>query len=79
VPRLRRLKVKWFLDSSSEETINLEQAKYCLPLGPPYNLLVIFDGQRINSYEELVQLASQDCYEGKEFLEVVVLRPSGGG
>ncbi len=76
---LSKLKVKWLLESSREETIDLEQAKYHLPFGPPYSLLVILDGQRINSYEELIQSVSQDCYKGKEFIEVVVLRPSGGG
>jgi len=79
VSGLRRLKVKWLLESTSEEVIDLEQAKYRLPFGPPYNLSVIFDGQRVSSYEELVQLASQDRYEDKESLEVVVLRPAGGG
>jgi len=79
VARLPKLKVKWFLESFSEETIDLEQAKYRLPLGPPYALSVMLDGQRINSYEELVQLATQDRYKDNEFLEVVVLTPIGGG
>ena len=77
--RSPKLKVKWFLESFSEETIDLEHAKYRLPLGPPYALSVMLDGQRINSYEELVQLAAQDNYKDREFIEVVVLTTIGGG
>lgn len=76
---LPKLKVKWFLESFSEATIDFEKAKYSLPFGPPYTLSVMLDGQRINSYEEFVQLAAQDCYKEREFLEVVVLTPRGGG
>jgi len=74
-----KLKVKWFLESFKEETIDLEHAKYRLPLGPPHTLSVMLDGQRINSYDELVQIANQEGYKDKEFLEVVVLTPRGGG
>ena len=41
--------------------------------------LVGVDGQLIHSYEELVQLATQDCYKDKELIEVGIYPQAGGG
>lgn len=41
--------------------------------------IVLVEGQRVNSYEDLVRLARQDKYKNREFIEVtVVLYISGG-
>ncbi len=49
----------------------VEQAKYRFRYGD--EVLVFVEGHLVNSYEELVQLASQDDYKDREFLEVVLL------
>ncbi len=76
---LPKLRIKWFLEPYRETTIDFEKAKYSLPFGPPYSLSVIFDGQAINSYDEFVQLATDKHHRDKEFLEVAVIVPVGGG
>lgn len=58
------------------EVCSLEQAQHFL-FDP--GLIVIVEGQATNSYEELVQLASQDHHKDKEFLEVWVYAAAGGG
>jgi len=60
----------------SEEICDLEQARD-FPYGLGYFVMV--GNQVINSYEELVQLAAQDCYKTKEFLEVKLLPSIVGG
>ena len=69
MPKLPKLKVKTFPGYSSEEVRDFEQAKDL----PFLDVLIFVEGQRINSYEEFVQLAAQDSYTDKEFLEVMVL------
>jgi len=76
--KLPKLKVKrtW---NPVEETHDLEQARHLL-FSREADMLVMVEGQTVNSYEELVQLAAQDNYKDKEFLEVVLapLWPGGG-
>jgi len=78
---LPKIKVKWWtLGSPDEETTcSLEQAKEVI-FGNRPAVLVFVEGEMINSYEELVQLARQDRYKGKEVLNValVVADISGG-
>ena len=78
MPKLPKLKVKrtW---NPVEETHDLEQARNLL-FNRGTDMLVIVEGQMVNSYEELVQLAAQDAYKDKESLEVVMtpLWPAGG-
>ncbi len=76
---LPKLKVKWFLEPFRETTINFEEAKYSLPFGPPYSLQIFLNGQFINSYGELLQLATEEQNKDREVLEVVVLTAVGGG
>jgi len=61
---------------SGEEIRDFEQGKY-LPFCD--YVLVLVEGEIINSYEELVQLAAQDCYKDKEFLEVTLMPLVMGG
>ena len=41
--------------------------------------MITLDGKRIQSYEELVELVSQDKYQGQEFVEIVGILPVAGG
>ena len=75
--KLPKLKVKsspWF---PNEEVRDIDEAKH-LFFSFAGTLLWI-DGQVVTSQEELIQLAAQERYQGKEFLEAVVLLPLGGG
>jgi len=74
--RLPKLKIKIIPGNPEGEVRELEQAKD-LPF-PDFPIFA--EGQRINSYEELVQIATQDNYKDKEFLEVVMtpVLPAGG-
>jgi len=74
--KLPKLKVKLNVGRLNEEIRDFEQAKY-LPFCD--HLIILAEGQVINSYEELVQLAAQDCYKDKESLEVLVMTAVGGG
>ena len=64
--KLPKLKVKRFYGWPAEETRDFEQAQHFLF---DEQSVVLVEGQIITSYEELVQLAAQDRYKGKEFLE----------
>ena len=75
---LPKLKIRRTWDPT-EETRDLEQARYSL-FSHGRDMLIIVEGRSIISYEELLQLATQDCYKDKEFLEVVMTPywPVGG-
>ncbi len=80
MPSLPKLKVKYNTEEDyGEETVELEQARgffYGSEEGYP---LVALEGQAVNSYKELIQLASQDCYQDKEFLKVELRQIVLGG
>lgn len=63
-----------------EEIYDLRQAKDVLFRYNGILMYVLVEGQLIQSYEELVQLAAQDRYKDKEFLEVrqMPIMPGGG-
>jgi hypothetical protein len=69
---LPKLKVTWWGDW--EATMTFEQAK-TLPFSHAW---IFAKGKKVNSYEELAQLAALDDND-KEFLEVMVVRPAAGG
>jgi hypothetical protein len=41
--------------------------------------IFLVDGQRVNSFDELVRLASQDKYKNDEFIELVAIFLIAGG
>ena len=73
--RLPKLKIKLPLGYPSEDVCDLEQAKYRLNFDAG---IFLVEGQRVHSYDELVQLATQDKYKNKEFLEIELLLIEGG-
>jgi hypothetical protein len=61
-----------------EEMRDFKEAQYFL-FSYGADAMIVVEGQVINSYEEFVQLAAQDCYKDREFLEVVLLPTLIGG
>ncbi len=53
----------------SEEVRDFESARYIFVA----DAIILVEGYRTNSYEELLELASRNEYRGREFLEVVIL------
>jgi hypothetical protein len=41
--------------------------------------MILVDGQRLRSYDELVRLAAQEKYQNQEFIEVVAILLIAGG
>jgi hypothetical protein len=62
-----------------EETHDLEEVRDLL-FNRGADLLVIVEGQRVSTYDELVQMAEHEKYRSKESLDVVMtpLWPAGG-
>ena len=84
MPKLPRLKVKWWsLDGLEEETTcDFEQAKDIVFGSQSSRMwaIALAEGQTINSYEELVQVATQDQHKDKETLNVaLIVMEIGGG
>ena len=79
MPKLPKLKIKWFVEPFRETTVDFEKAKHILPFGPPHTLSIYLGGQMVSSYDEFVQLATGKHQKNREFLEVIVIAPIGGG
>jgi hypothetical protein len=72
-----KLKVTHVIDGQpSREMIEFEQAPHFLF---NYDVIVAVEGEVIRTYEELVQLASRDCFRGRDFLEVQMETIIAGG
>jgi hypothetical protein len=70
--KLPKLKVQSLFESGGDSDIcEIEQAKHRFVYGT--ETIVMVEGQVVNSHEELVQLANQEPYKDKEFLEIVLL------
>ena len=54
----------------------LEQAESRLSFD---EFMVLVEGKRVRSYNELLQLATQDTFKDNDLLEVVVLKKMAGG
>jgi len=73
---LPKLKIKLPAGNPSEDVCELEQAKHLLNFD---NGVIMVDGKTVYTYDELVDLATQDNYKNKEYLEVVLLQVIEGG
>lgn len=60
----------------SEDILELEQAKTRLRFD---GWAVLIEGKKVRSYDELYQLATQDNYKDREFLQVVLINRVMGG
>ena len=77
MPTFPKLKVTHWVDAQpSQEMIDFEQAPYFLF---NYDVIVAVEGEVVYSYEDLVQLASQDRFKGRDFLEVRLETIVSGG
>jgi hypothetical protein len=76
---LPKLKIKLPFGDPSEEVCELEQAKYRF-FSTSGMMVLVIDGQGLQSYEELVQLAARDMYKDREFIhaELLVELATGG-
>ncbi len=70
-----KLKIKSF-GQAGEEICEVEQAGYLLDFA---GRMVMVEGQRVQSYQDLVRLASQEKYLQREYLEVIQLPAILGG
>jgi len=75
---LPKLKIKLPFGNPDEEIVDLEQARYRFHFGGDMIVLMI-DGQAPQSYEELVQLVTQDKYKDKEFIDAEMLVEAATG
>ena len=73
---LPKLKIKLPAGNPSEDVCELEQAKHLLNFD---NGVIMVDGKTVYTYDELFDLATQDNYKNKEYLEVVLLQVIEGG
>ena len=76
--RVPKLKIKQPSQEVAEEICTLEQMEYRFNWGHE-RFLILVEGQAIVSYEELQELAAQDLFKDKEFLEVEVKNILVGG
>jgi hypothetical protein len=75
ISRLPKLKIK-SATNIGEDVCELEQARSRLNFNGG---VLLIDGHRVRSYDELVKLAYDDAYKNREYIEVVLLPLIGGG
>ena len=80
MPKLPRLKIKWWSLGTQEEemTCEFEQAKEVI-FGNQTWILAFAEGEMINSYDDLVKLATREEHKDKEVLNITLLVPGIGG
>jgi hypothetical protein len=73
---VQRLRIKKYFGSASiqEMVFTLDEAKdflaYFFTEDGGSNIMVAVGGQKIMSYDELVKVASQDCYKTNAYIDV---------
>ncbi len=70
-----KLLVKVFGDPG-EDIYGLEEVKYLFNFAEQ---IVVIDGQNVRSYDELVEIVSQERYRNQELIEVVQIPAITGG
>lgn len=60
----------------SDQIWDLEQARKHLNFK---GKIILVDGRRVRSYDELVEVVTQERYADKEFLDVVIMPVMAGG
>jgi hypothetical protein len=64
------------LGQSSDQVWDVEQAKDRLSFK---GKVILVDGRRVRSYDELVAVVTQERYADKEFIDVVIMPVMAGG
>lgn len=67
MPRLPKIKIMLPPGYPDEDAFELEQARYRLNFDGG---MILVERQKVKSYDELVQLAAQEKYKDKEYIEV---------
>ena len=67
--KLPKLHVKTFPGEAKEDIRDFEQAKDL----PFLEVFVFVEGQRVNTYEEFLQIIEQNDFQSRDFLDVMVL------
>ena len=76
MPKLPKLKVRLQFEHAAAEVCDFEQARE--RFDSP-GVVVLVEGQVVSSYGELLQIAAQERYKDKEFLEMLLVPILGGG
>jgi hypothetical protein len=71
-----KLKINFPSGYPSEYVCELEQARDLFNFSEGFFLV---EGQGVQSFDDLVNIANQDKYSNSPFLEVAWLQPIGGG
>jgi len=75
---LPKLRVKLPSDHQAQDVCSVEEARYRFNWGrDPF--LVVVEGHHVRSFEELRDLAGQERFKGREFLEVEIHPLLAGG
>jgi len=75
---LPKLRIRLPSDHEAQDVYSVEEARYRFNWGrDPF--LVVVEGQVVRSFEELLDLASQDRFKDREFLEVEIQPLLAGG
>ncbi len=74
--KLPKLKISGLGWDATEGLHNLEEAQY---FSFNEDMIVTVEDQVVNSYEEIVQLASREPFKDREYLEVIFLPVIVGG
>ena len=74
--RLPKLKIKLPSGNPDEYIYDLEEARDVLNFSEG---VFVVDGQWIHSFDEIIDLARQDSFRDREFIEVEWLHVMGGG
>jgi PDZ domain-containing secreted protein len=61
---------------NSNDICELEEARHRLNFD---DAVILVDGKRVRTYDELVQMVVRDNYKDKEFIDVVLLPLISGG
>lgn len=75
---LPKLRIKLPSDHEAQDVYTVEEARYRFNWGrDPF--LVVVEGQVVRSFEELLDIARQDRFKDREFLEVEIQPLLAGG
>lgn len=78
MPKLPKLRIYRLKGYTSQEIRVIENGRYFM-FDYRFGTIVLGEEPMVSSYEELVNLARQDSYKGKEFVDVVITHVVSAG